>query len=53
MRGLLGSDHAWLRWNYLKIWGCKKKKTLNHNVEKIAFKVVQMKFIAMHITYKN
>ncbi len=28
------------------IWGCKKNK----NIEKIAFKVVQMKFLAMHIT---
>ncbi len=33
---------------YLKIWnwGCKK----NQNIEKIIFKVVQMKFLAMHIT---
>jgi len=28
------------------IWGCKK----NQNIEKIIFKVVQMKFLAMHIT---
>ncbi len=28
------------------IWGCKKK----HNIEKIIFEVVQMKFLAMHIT---
>ncbi len=28
------------------IWGCKKI----NNIEKIAFKVVQMKFLAMHIT---
>ncbi len=28
------------------IWGCKK----NQNMEKIIFKVVQMKFLAMHIT---
>ncbi len=28
------------------IWGCKK----NQNIEKITFKVVQMKFLAMHIT---
>ncbi len=27
------------------IWGCKK----NRNIEKIIFKVVQMKFLAMHI----
>ncbi len=30
------------------IWGCKK----NLNIEKINFKVVQMKFLAMHITNK-
>jgi len=28
------------------IWGCKK----NLNIEKIIFKVVQMKFIPIHIT---
>ncbi len=28
------------------IWGCKK----NQNIEKIAFKVVQIKFLEMHIT---
>ncbi len=28
------------------IWRCKK----NLNIEKITFKVVQMKFLAMHIT---
>ncbi len=28
------------------IWWCKK----NLNIEKITFKVVQMKFLAMHIT---
>ncbi len=27
-------------------WGCKK----NLNIEKIAFKIVQIKFLAMHIT---
>ncbi len=30
------------------IWGCKK----NLNIEKIAFKVVQIKFLAMHINQK-
>ncbi len=37
-----------MRYNNLKsgIWGCKK----NLNIEKIAFKVVQMKSLAMHIT---
>ncbi len=29
------------------IWGCKK------NIENIAFKVVKMKFLAMHITIKK
>ncbi len=28
------------------IWGCKK----NLNIEKIAFKVVQMKFLTMHVS---
>ncbi len=28
------------------IWGCKK----NLNIQKIIFKVIQMKFLAMHIT---
>ncbi len=32
----------------LKIWNLRCKKYLN--IEKIAFKVVQMKFLAMHIT---
>ncbi len=46
MYGLLGLDNIWLRYNYLKIWGCKK----NVNIEKIIFKDVQIKFSAMHIT---
>ncbi len=28
------------------VWGCKK----NRIIKKIAFKIVQMKFLAMHIT---
>ncbi len=48
MYGLLGSDNIWLRYNYLKIWNLKVQKNLN--LEKIAFKVVQIKFFAMHIT---
>ncbi len=38
-----------LQLGYLKIWnqGCKKEKK-NQIIEKIAFKVVQMKFLAMH-----
>ncbi len=47
MYGLLGSDNIWLRYNYLKIWNLRVQKNLN--IEKIAFKVVQMKFL-MHIT---
>ncbi len=42
MHGLLWSDNIWKS----GIWGCKK----NLNTEKIIFKVVQMKFLAMHIT---
>ncbi len=34
--------------NYFKIWNLRMQK--NHNIEKIAFKAVQMKFLAMHIT---
>ncbi len=45
MYGLLWSD------NICKsgIWGSKT----NLNIEKSIFKVVQMKFLAMHITNKN
>ncbi len=32
-----------------EIWGCKK----NLNIEQITFKVVQIKFLAMHITNQN
>ncbi len=48
MYELLGSDNIWPRYNYLKIWNLKVQK--NPNIAKIAFKVVQMKFSAMHIT---
>ncbi len=47
MYGLLGKDNIWPRCNYLKIWNLRVQK--NQNIEKIAFKVVQMKFL-MHIT---
>ncbi len=47
MYGLLGKD-IWPRYNYLKIWNLSVQKNLN--IEKITFKVVQMKFLAMHIT---
>ncbi len=46
MYGLLGSDNIWLRYNYLKM---RVQKT-NRNIEKIAFKSVQIKSLAMHIT---
>ncbi len=48
MYGLLWQDNIWLRCNYLNIWNLRVQKNLN--IEKIAFKVVQMKFLAMHIT---
>ncbi len=35
----------------MKIWNLRVQKNLN--TEKIAFKVVQMKFLAMHITNKK
>ncbi len=39
---------------YLKIWiwGCKNIEILR-NIEEIIFKVVQMKFLAMHINNKK
>ncbi len=43
MYGLLGSDNIWPRYNYLRM----PKKS---NTEKIAFKFVKMKFLAMHIS---
>ncbi len=48
MYGLLWLDNIWPRCNYLKIWNLRVQKNLN--IEKISFKVVQMKFSAMHIT---
>ncbi len=51
MYGLLWLDNIWLRYNYLKIWNLRVQK--NSNIEKITFKVVQMKFLAMHITNKK
>ncbi len=41
----------YLGYNYLKIWNLRMKKNLN--IEKISFKVVQMKFLAMHINNQN
>ncbi len=51
MYGLLWYGNIWLRYNYLKIWNLRVQKT--SNIEKITFKVVQMKFLAMHITNKK
>ncbi len=48
MYELLWSDNIWLRYNYLNIWNLRVQKYLN--IEKISFKIVQMKFLAMHIT---
>ncbi len=42
MYGLLWSDNIWVS----GMWGGKK----NLNIEKIVFKVVQIMFLAMHIT---
>ncbi len=41
----------WSRYNYLRIWNLRVQK--NPNIEKIAFKVVQMKFLAIHITNQS
>ncbi len=35
----------------MKIWNLRKQKNLN--IEKIIFKFVQMKFLAMHITHQK
>ncbi len=48
MYGLLGLDNIWPRYNYLKIWNLRVQTNLN--IEKITFKIVQLKFLAMHIT---
>ncbi len=44
-------DNIWLRYNYLKIWNLRVQKNIYIlYIEKIAFKVVQMKSLAMHNT---
>ncbi len=48
MYDLLWLDNIWPRYKYKQIWNLRVQKNLN--IEKIAFKVVQMKFLAMHIT---
>ncbi len=35
-------------YNYLKIWNLRVQK--NQHIEKFAFKIVQIKFLAIHIT---
>ncbi len=45
MYGLLGSDNKITIW---KIWNLRVQ--INLNIEKIAFRVVQMKYLATHIT---
>ncbi len=39
------------RYNYLKIWNLRVQKNLN--IEKIAFKFVQIKFLEMHTTNRK
>ncbi len=51
MYGLLGLGNIWPIYNYLIIWNLRVQKNLN--IEKIAFKVVQIKFIAINITYQK
>jgi len=46
MYGLLDLDNICLRYSHLKIWNLRVQKKIN--IEKIAFKIVQMKFLAMH-----
>ncbi len=41
--------NIWQRYNYLKIWNLRVQNKYQY-IEKIAFKVVQMKFLATHIT---
>ncbi len=48
MYDLLESDNIWKRDNYLKIWNLRVRKNLN--IEKIAFKFVQIRILAIHIT---
>ncbi len=49
MYGLLRKDDIWPRYNYLKICNLRVQKK-NQNIEKITFKIVQIKFLAMHLT---
>ncbi len=51
MYGLLRCENIWPRYNYLNIWYLRVQN--NHNIEKIAFKIVQIKFLAIHVTYQK
>ncbi len=48
MYGLLGSGNIWPIYNYLKILNLRVQKNLH--IENITFKIVSIKFLAMHIT---
>ncbi len=49
MYGLLGSDNICLRYNYLKFWNLRvQKMNWENNIEKITFKVVQIKLNAYY-----
>ncbi len=48
MHGMLWYDNIRLRYNYLKICNLRVQKNLN--IDKFIFKVVLIKFLAMHIT---
>ncbi len=51
MYDLFEYDTICPKYNYLNIWNLSVQ--INLNIEKIAFKVVQMKFLAMHITNRK
>ncbi len=51
MYGVLWSGNIWLIYNYSNIWNLRAQS--NQNIEKIAVKIVQIKFLAMHITYQK
>ncbi len=49
MYGLLWLDNIWPKYNYLKIWNLRVQKKIKI-LRKSPFKIVQIKFLAMHIT---